>query len=81
MTWFMKILKVKQDEQTLIKYCLMKYLILLKIQTVIEINVNLVHQSTNSLIKKSALLAHSETLRSKTLAMRDKSSSGGAIEK
>ena len=41
MTWFMEILKVKQDEQILIKYCLMKHLILLKIQNVIEINVNL----------------------------------------
>ena len=81
MTWFMEILKVKQDEQILIKYCLMKHLILLKIQNVIEINVNLLQQSTNSLIEKSALLAHSETLLSKTLAMRDKSSSGGAIEK
>ena len=41
MAWFMKILKIYLEEQLLMKYYLIKLLTLLKIQNIIDINVDL----------------------------------------
>ena len=52
MTWFMKILKIYLEEQLLIKYCMIKHLILLKIQNMMDIKEVFLQSSTNFLIKK-----------------------------
>ena len=57
------------------KYCVIRHLILLKIQNMMDINVNLIHWFTNFFYKKSTSLAQSETL-----AMPDKSAFGGATK-
>ena len=67
MAWLMVILKIELEEQLLIKYCVIKHLILLKIQNMMDISVDLLRWFINVLIKKSALLT-------------DKSASGGAIK-
>ena len=51
MTWLMEILKIEPEEQLLIKYCVIKHLILLKIRNMIHINVDLLQWSINVLIK------------------------------
>ena len=48
----MEILKIELDEQLLIKYYMIKHLILLKIQNMMDINVDLLQWSINFLIKK-----------------------------
>ena len=50
--WLMEILKIELDEQLLIKYYMIKHLILLKIQNMMDINVDLLQWSINFLIKK-----------------------------
>ena len=52
MTCLMEILKILLEEQLKI-YCLIKHLILLKIQNEMDINVNLHQWSINFLIKKT----------------------------
>ena len=44
-------LKIKLEEQLLIKHCVIKHLILLKIQNMMDINVDLLQCSINHLIK------------------------------
>ena len=44
------------EEQFLIKYCVIKHLILLKIQNMMDINVDLLQWFTNFLIKKLLLV-------------------------
>ena len=50
MTWLMEILKIWIEEQLLIKYCVIKYIKLLKM---IDINVDLLQWSINFFDKKS----------------------------
>ena len=38
MTWLIEVLKIYQEEQLLIKYSVIKHLILLKIQNMMDIN-------------------------------------------
>ena len=52
MTWLMEILNTYLEEQLLIKYYVIKHLILLKIQNMININVYLLHWFTKFLIRK-----------------------------
>ena len=50
-TWLMKILIIQLEEQLLIKYCVIKHLILLKIQNEIDIKEVLLQWFINFLIK------------------------------
>ena len=52
-SWRMEILKISSEEQLLIKYCLIKHLILLKIRNMMNINVDLLQWSINFLIKET----------------------------
>ena len=52
MTWFLKISRILQEEQFLIKYYVKKHLILLKIQSIMDINADLLQLFMNFLIKK-----------------------------
>ena len=55
MTWLMEILKIKLEEQLLMKYCIIKHLILLKIQNMMDVNAELLHKwLIIFLIKKSS---------------------------
>ena len=48
----MEILKIQIEEQLLIRYYVKKHLILLKIQNMMNINVNFLHWFINFLIKE-----------------------------
>ena len=51
----MEILKIKLEEQLLMKYCIIKHLILLKIQNMMDVNAELLHKwFIIFLIKKSS---------------------------
>ena len=54
MTWLLKmdILKIYLEEQLLVKYCVIKHLILLEIQNMLDINVGLIQWFINFLIKR-----------------------------
>ena len=52
MTWLIENFKIQLEEQLLIKYCGIKHLILLKIQNMMDINVDLLQWPGNFLIKK-----------------------------
>ena len=54
MTWLIEILKTWLEEQLLIKYCVIKHLILLRIQNMMNIKEILLQWSKNFLIKKTA---------------------------
>ena len=51
MTWLLKILKIYLEEQLLVKYYVIKHLTLLKIQNIMDINVDLLQWFRNLLIK------------------------------
>ena len=50
-TWLMDILKIELEEDIMIKYCVIKHLVLLKIQTMMDTKQVLLQWFTNSLIK------------------------------
>ena len=52
MTWLIEISKIKLEEQVLIKYYVLKYLILPKIQNIIDIKGVLLQRFINFKIKK-----------------------------
>ena len=52
-TWLTEILKIQLEEQFLIKYCEIKHLILLKILTMMDNNMDLLQWSINFLINNS----------------------------
>ena len=54
MTWLIEILKIWLEEQLLIKYCVIKHLILLRIQNMMNIKEILLQWSINFLIKKTS---------------------------
>ena len=54
MTWLMKILNIWLEEQLLMKYCMIKHLILLKIQNMMDIKEVLLQWFINFLIKKTS---------------------------
>ena len=56
MTRLMETLKISTDEQLLIKYYVIKHLILLEIQNMMDINVNFHQWFINFLIKKILVL-------------------------
>ena len=56
MTWLMEILKLKLEEHRLIKYCVIKHLILLKIQNMMDTKGALLQWSIIFLIKNLLLL-------------------------
>ena len=56
MIWLMEILKVYQEEQLLMKYYMIKHLMLLKIQIMTDINADLLQSFINTLIKSPLLL-------------------------
>ena len=49
----MEILKILLEEQLLIKHCMIKHLLLLKTQNIMDININLLQWFINFLIKKT----------------------------
>ena len=51
MTWLMENLKIKLEEQLLIKYCVIKHLVLLKIQNMMDIKRVLLQWFINFLTK------------------------------
>ena len=61
MAWLMEILKIKPEEQLLIKYCVIKHLLLLKIQNMMDIDAYLLQWSINFLIKKLLLCMHGQS--------------------
>ena len=67
MTWFMEILKICLEGQLLVKYYVIKHLILLKIKNMMDINADLLQWFINFLDKKSTSLG-------------DESASGGAMK-
>ena len=56
MTWLMEILKIEVEGQILIKYCVVKHLIFLKLRNMMDININFLQCSMNILIKKILLV-------------------------
>ena len=53
-TWLMEILMIQLEEQLLLKYCVIKHLILLKIQNEMDIKEVLLQWLINFLIKKTS---------------------------
>ena len=53
-TWLMEILMIQLEEQLLLKYCVIKHLILLKIQNEMDIKEVLLQWIINFLIKKTS---------------------------
>ena len=53
MTWLMEISNIQIEEQLLIKYYVIKHSVLLKIQNMMDINVDLLQCFINFLIKKT----------------------------
>ena len=71
MTWLMEILKIQLEEHLLIKYCVIKHLILLKIQNIMDTKEAMLQWSTNVLKKKpsdSVFGIKSENISNKELA-------------
>ena len=68
MTWLMEILKYQLEEQLLIKHCMIKHLIMLKILNMIDINADLLQWSINFLLKNSGGAIKNENIYNKELA-------------
>ena len=66
MIWLTEILKIYQEEQLLIKYYVMKHIILLKILNVIVINMDLLQWCINLLIKRLLMQTKEQELILKT---------------
>ena len=68
MIWLMEILKYQLEEQLLIKHCMIKHLIMLKILNMIDINADLLQWSINFLLKNSGGAIKNENIYNKELA-------------